>query len=380
MQRRAFLKGIAAGAVLAGNPALPAVLDRSQAKTSLDLERLLAETRVPAIAVAGVIEGKEYQICTWMKAPDNTAITTRTFFPACSLSKPVFAWGVRELVRKGKLELSKPLQDYADLGLTGDAKLITVEHVLTHSSGLPNWRFQLGQPLVPDFTPGSRWRYSGEGIFLLQRVVEKIAGVPIASFMKHTVLEPLGMTASTFAWAPDLQSRAVFGHDRQGQPLERSSVFYERKNYEAIHQAGLNPETASYTQIVAAYQKAKATPLSIAIAPNMAGSLWTTAADYSNFLKHVLADAAARHDDYRPRIEVAPKIAWTLGLGVDLSFDQPSYFHWGDGPGFKNLAWVQPGRKTALVLLTNGDNGQQAYSAVLQKLLEIDPACLHWIT
>jgi len=57
----------------------------------------------------------------------------------------------------------------------------------------------------------------------------KIVGVPIATYMKKNVLELLGMTASTYAWSPELQARAVLGHDRHGLPLERSSVFYEQR-------------------------------------------------------------------------------------------------------------------------------------------------------
>jgi CubicO group peptidase (beta-lactamase class C family) len=88
--------------------------------------------------------------------------------------------------------------------------------------GLPNWRFQANQQLTPAFAPGSRWQYSGEGIFLVQRVVEKITGVPIAAYMKKNVLEPLGMTSSTYAWSPALEAKAVSGHDRRARTLERS--------------------------------------------------------------------------------------------------------------------------------------------------------------
>ncbi len=379
MKRRTLLSTLtAAGIATAFRPAFGAA--KQQRTRKLDLPSLLAVTEVPAIAVSGIIRGRPVQHLAGVRSVSGRVpITPDTYFPAASLSKPVFAWAVRALVRQGKLDWSKPLQDYTDLGLSGEATRITAEHCLTHSTGLPNWRFQLDRPLAAEFTPGSRWQYSGEGIFLLQRVVEKIAGVPIAKYMKQTVLDPLGMTASTFAWSPELQAKAAEGHDRRANALERSSVFYEKRNYDVIRKADLQPETAVYEQIVGAYEKAKAQPLTVAMSPNMAGSLWTTAVDYPKFLKAVLSEIPRRADDYRARVRVNPKIAWSLGLGVDEPGSRPSYFHWGDGPGFKNFAWVQPETQTALVLFTNGDHGQSAYSWAFRALTGKDPASLAWI-
>lgn len=380
MKRRAFSSTLAlAGAFAVCRPGTAAIR-QPQTKSKLDLDTLLAVTEVPAIAVAGIVDGKPLQYLTGVRSvTDRVPVTNDTYFPAASLSKPVFAWAVRDLVRQGRLQWSKPLEDYAELGLSGDAKLITAEHILTHSSGLPNWRFQLDKELASTFVPGSKWQYSGEGIFLLQRVVEKITGVPIATYMKQNVLNSLGMTASTYAWTPELQAKAVFGHDRRGLLLERSSVFYEQRNYDLIQKAGLQPQSASYAQIVAAYEKSKVPPLPVAIAPNMAGSLWTTAEDYPKFLKRVLADIPEHPRDYHARVSVNPKVAWSLGWGVDQSFRRPAFFHWGDGPGFKNFAWVQPERNTALVFFTNGDHGLQSYSSVLRNLLAEDPASLYWL-
>jgi CubicO group peptidase (beta-lactamase class C family) len=366
MNRRMFVSMSALAAA-----GLPSRAASAKPWPDLDLDLAREVTKVPAIVVAGVLDGKPVQLAS--------GIAADTVFAAASLSKPVFALAVRDLVRDGKLDWDKPLQDYADLGLTGDAQRITAAHVLTHSTGLPNWRFQADRPLVAEFPPGTRWQYSGEGIVLLQRVVEKIAGVPIARFMKDRVLAPLGMTSSTFAWTPELQARAAAGHDRNGQPLERALAYYERKNYEILEKAGLRGETATYDEIVAAYEKAKVPMINVGISPNMAGSLQTTGADYAKFLRRIAGDVAAHPDDFRPRIDVNRRIAWTLGWGVDRSFGGLSFFQWGDGPGFKNFAWVQPGRKIQLVFLTNGDRGAALYTWVFRQLTREDPAAFYWI-
>ncbi len=377
MKRRTFISTLTAAGIFAA--CKPGVA-QAQVKADIDLVELLSVTEVPAIVVAGTINGRPFQRVAGVKSvTDKVPVTADTYFSAASLSKPVFAWAVRDLVKQGKLEWAKPLQDYTDLGLTGDGKLITAEHALTHSTGLPNWRFQANQQLTPAFAPGSRWQYSGEGIFLVQRVVEKITGVPIAAYMKKNVLEPLGMTSSTYAWSPALQAKAVLGHSRRANPLERSATYYEQQNYDVLQKAGLQPESASYAEIVSAYEKAKAAPIPVAMSPNMAGSLWTTGIDYPKFLTRVLADLPSHADDFRARVEVNPRISWALGWGVDRTFRQPALFHWGDGPGFKNFTWVQPEKKTALVFFTNGDHGQPAYSYAFRQLLKEDPASLMWI-
>ena len=381
MKRRIFFSSLAAGSLVSVlRPSLSPASQRTQSNPKLDIDALLSVTEVPSIAVAGTIQGKPFQQFAGVRSVvDKTPVTAETWFSAASLSKPVFAWAVRDLVKKGKLDWAKPLQDYADLGLSGEAKRITAAHVLSHSTGLPNWRFQLDKPLTSDFLPGTKWQYSGEGYVLLQRVVEGITRIPIAAYLKQNVLAPMGMMNSSYAWTPEIQARSTMGHDRRANPLEKSSVYYAQRNYDVLQKADVQPDSANYAQMTAAYEKAKSAPLPVAMAPNMAGSLWTTAPDYAKFLQRVLTDIPAHADDYRAHVKVNARIAWTLGWGVDESFARPALFHWGDGPGFKNFAWVQPERKTALVFFTNGDHGQQLYSAVFRRLLADDPASLYWI-
>ncbi len=375
MNRRMFV-GLTAGAVVCATGRFAAET-RAESK-SLDAARMLEVTRVPGVAVAGLKEEAPYLFFAGVERVGGPAITANTFFPAASLSKPVFAWAVQNLAKQGKIDWNRPLQDYADLGLEGTARKITALHVLTHSTGLANWRFQPNASLASAFEPGTRWQYSGEGYVLLQRVVEKIVARPIAEYMRTAVLEPLGMTQSTFAWTPELKNVAALGHDRQGALLERSLAFYEQRNYETLQKSGLNPASATYEQIAAAYQQNKQPVLPVALSPNMAGSLQTTIGDYAFFVTHVLK-AVTRSDDFKARVEVNRDIAWAPGWGVDRSFKSPSLFHWGDGPGFKNFCWVQPNKKSALVFFTNGDSGAALYAWLFRQLMNEDPSAFYWI-
>ena len=376
MNRRTFASFIGA----AGLAAACKFEIRADSKSiTPDVPRMLEVTRVPGVAVAGQRDSKSFELAGGKVSVDGPPITTHTHFPAASLSKPVFAWAVRELVRQGKIDLDRPLEEYVKLELEGDARKITAAHVLTHSTGLPNWRFQPGLVLASEFQPGTRWQYSGEGFFLLQRVVEKIVNQPIGTYMKTTVLAPFAMTESSFAWTPEIQKSAALGHNRRGALLEESAAFYERRNYETIQKSNGNPESMTYEQIAAAYQQNKARVLPVGLSPNMAGSLQTTAADYSKFLTRALQEYASKPDEFKPRVDVNRDIAWTFGWGVDRSVKPAALFHWGDSPGFKDFCWVQPSRKTALVFFTNADSGLALYSWLFRELMKEDPSAFYWI-
>jgi CubicO group peptidase (beta-lactamase class C family) len=252
MNRRMFV-GMMAGAAVCSTGKF-ATEARAESKP-LDAPRMLEVTRVPGVAVAGMKEAGPYQLFAGVERAGGPPVTHSTRFPAASLSKPVFTWAVQNLAKQGKLDWNRPLQDYVDLSLDGPARKITALHVLTHSTGLANWRFQPNVPLASAFEPGTKWQYSGEGFVLLQRVVEKIVAQPIAEYMRTAVLEPLGMTQSTFAWSPESQKVAALGHDRQGVLLERSLAFYEQRNYETLQKSSLNPASATYEQITTAYQQ-----------------------------------------------------------------------------------------------------------------------------
>jgi len=98
---------------------------------------------------------------------------------------------VKQIVAHVALELIEDIDEH----VLGD---ITVRHVLTHTTGLPNWRPE-GQPLEALRPPGQRWGYSGEGFVLLQEHLQRLTGVPIATLAKDRVFVPLGMDQSLLA-------------------------------------------------------------------------------------------------------------------------------------------------------------------------------------
>lgn len=84
--------------------------------------------------------------------------TPETLFEAASLSKVVLAVAVHDMVREGLIDLDRPVAEH--VAFTDDAatRSITPRHLLSHSSGLPNWRDEAGEPLKSAFAPGTRFR------------------------------------------------------------------------------------------------------------------------------------------------------------------------------------------------------------------------------
>jgi CubicO group peptidase (beta-lactamase class C family) len=137
---------------------------------------------------------------------------------------------VKQVIAHLALEL---IEDF-DEPVLGD---ITVLHVLTHTTGLPNWRPE-GMPLEPLRPPGQRWGYSGEGFVLLQEHLQRRTGVPICTLARDRVFGPLGMHESYLAdpepgfhgFRPLLTTAADYGrflahvlelHDVRWEPLWR---------------------------------------------------------------------------------------------------------------------------------------------------------------
>ena len=126
---------------------------------------------------------------------------------AASFTKVVFGYTALQLVDKGVIALDtpiakylpKPLPEYDNYkDLAGDERWrkITPRMLLSHTSGLPNYRgFEDDHKLSIHFEPGTRFAYSGEGLGLLQIVIETVTGVRYSQTQTWTILrERLGWT------------------------------------------------------------------------------------------------------------------------------------------------------------------------------------------
>jgi len=150
-------------------------------------------------------------------------VTSSTLFQVGSISKPVFALAVMRLVEAGRLDLEVDVNSYLTSwrvpAKDGWIPRITLRQLLSHTAGTTVHGFPgypakgprptvpqtlngeppaNNQPVVVDLLPGTQFRYSGGGTTIAQQVVVDVMKEPFASLMRELILDPLGMTDSTF--------------------------------------------------------------------------------------------------------------------------------------------------------------------------------------
>jgi CubicO group peptidase (beta-lactamase class C family) len=204
MKRRTFLG--TALAFAAGSPLSFAQPRGRWADAAEALDKATTAKQVDA-AVLHVIQKKESFTRHFGKAASGDAM-----FLLGSVSKPINVTALMTLFDQGKFQLNDRVKKFLP-GFTGDGReAVTVRHLLTHTSGLPDQLVRnnelrkqhatladfakeaIGTAL--DFAPGTKYRYSSMGILLAARIAEEISGTDIPTLVDRTVFQPLGMKHS----------------------------------------------------------------------------------------------------------------------------------------------------------------------------------------
>jgi len=293
-----------------------------------ELPKLMEAADIPGLSIA-VIRGGEI---FWSGAfglrnrDTNEPVDENTIFEAASLTKTVTAAAALKLVERGELELDRPLAEYLHypkLAKDERYKKLTARHVLTHTSGLPNW----GIKFLRD--PGELYGYSGEGFLYLGRVVAKVSGLSLEEFARMEIFEPLGMTRTSYIWNDLYAANGATGHDRHGF----------------------------------AGQRRRQTK------PNGGASLVTTARDYATFLCAIMNNEIlmpetietmlapqVKATTWENKTEQDEHISWGFGWGIQPGDTEKGFFHWGDNGTLRAYTVAYGERKDGLIILANSEN------------------------
>ena len=377
MQRREFFRISVvplAAAVYSRDPHTPTVaLAQSSRNLIKDLEAEVSElmnaAQVPGVSIALVKDGALF----WRRGfgvkdiRSKARVDDDTTFEAASTTKPVFAYAVMKLCERGVMDLDTPLIKYTPERIMDDARLdrITARHVLSHTSGLPNWRSKQ-QPMAIAFNPGDEWRYSGEGYSYLQAVVTRLtggridpmmcakfeSGVQVCAanpsmdeFMRRNIFNPFGMRSSGVLWTKAMEAHIAWGHDPKGAPLTSS-----RKP--------TGPAVARY---------------------GAAGGLCTTPTDYARFLMHVISPPPANafrltraslSEMLEPHVKHAPQRSWALGWEIDHTETGDVIRHAGGNPGYSCFVAGSVARRSGYVIMTNSE--EKGYLEFIARLIAGD--------
>jgi CubicO group peptidase (beta-lactamase class C family) len=230
-----------------------------------ELDKLLAEDQkasgAPGLGV-GIVIGGETVYATGFGLRDVEAkkpFTSTTPFPIASITKSFTAMAILKLRDEGKVDLDVPAaRYYAPLAklvyASRDAPPVTLRHLLTHSSGMPEdnpWAdvtedltdADLAKILdggVTSRASGVAFEYSNIGYGVLGRVIANVSGMSSRAYISRAILEPLGMTHS--GWAPQdfpEGTLAVGYRGREGsREIEAPRVIAPAENLGVMDAAG----------------------------------------------------------------------------------------------------------------------------------------------
>lgn len=318
----------------------------------LSITKLMEEALVPGVQIAVVENGRiGVQSFGVADVQSGRRVTENTVFEAASLGKPVLAYAVLRLASEGRMDLDKPIGTYLPDLRDGMEKL-TARQLLSHTSGLPA-KGRSG--FSPSREP--RFSYSGEGIDLLQQVVEQVTGRPLQNYMSGAVFRPLGMASSSFVWRDEYVSRKAFGHTYTGASAGRSRI-----------------------------TKGKA-----------ASSLETTAGDYARFLIAAVQGRGLKPSIARqflqPQVRLEEgcvvcigqpprkpsNLHWGLGIGLQRTGGRNYAWHWGDNETMQSYAAIEAGARRGVVVLTNSANGHSIAREIASNVLGFDAPGYAWV-
>jgi len=364
------MKALALGLGVAAAFAQPVEARVQVEKVDSAVRDAMRRTGARGLALAVIEDGKPVLVRAW--GDRNAAgdpLRTDTIMYGASLTKAVFAFTVMQLVEEGRIDLdrplalylARPLPEYGNLDaygnwgdLAGDERWrrVTARHVLTHSVGWANFSwFEPDQKLRFNFDPGSRYAYSGEGIILLQFVIEKGLGLDLGAEMKRRVFDRFGMKRTSMMWRPDFARNLADGWTAEGTAEPHD----ERSRVRAA--GSMDTTIADFARFAAGFMRGEGLRPSSRAAMLRAQLPITSAAQFPTMVP-----------------EAPPEKRWkglAAGLGV-VTFGGPKgrgFFKGGHNDSTGNI-WIclERGRR-CVAILANDVRAEAAFPALVDSIL-----------
>jgi len=268
---------------------------------------------------------------------NSVAASPATVYRLASVSKPITAVAVLQLVEKGKLDLDAPLQRYVP-GFPEKPWPVTCRHLLCHQSGVRQWTdeefrstrhywslaesvdFFKDDPLA--FEPGTRTLYTSLGYSLLGAAIESASGQAYADYLRESVFVPAGMETARLDDVFALIPHRAHGYQKGPGGELVNSALSDTSN----RMAG--------------------------------GGIVATAEDVARFALALHAGALVTRDS-REQMFTRQKgrdgrlTGYGLGWTVDGGRGRREVYHVGGQPRVSTVLYMRPDQDVAVVLLAN---------------------------
>lgn len=361
---------------VAAQPSIKRLDGSSTTSPEIDatVTRLMHAAEVTGVGIAIFNDGK----IAYLKAygvrdkEKNLPLTEDSVMTAASWSKVAFAYMVMQLVDEKVLNLDKPVYQYLPkplpeypkyVDLDGDDryKRITARMLLSHTSGFPNWRWiNPDRKLNINFEPGARYAYSGEGIDLLQLVVETVAKKPLEELMQDRIFKPFGMTRTSMVWQSQFESDYANGYDEYGRSLGPE----RRKIADAAGSMQTTPhDFARFVQAVMRGESLSKRTRELMLSPQV-----------PILSKHQFPTLVSETTDENKAI----RLSYGLGWGLYWTPYGEAFFKEGHDEGWRNYTVCFDQPKTGLLIMTNSSNGEGIFKELLETLLKNTYTPIEW--
>ncbi len=342
------------------------------------VEALLAEHDIPGIAVATIDDGEVAGIMTvgLRDIENDLPLTEETVMAGMSWTKFVFAAYVAELAHRGRIDLDRPIGDYlsrplpeyeryADLAGDDRWRDLTLRLLLSHRSGLPNFRFfppnsdfDADAPLAFFQDPGASYGYSGEGFQIAQLVVAEALDLDIEPDLEATLFAPLGLERIGLRWKETFLSDYDIAYGEDGERIGHDA----RPEFDAA--GSINGSIADFASLYAAIVDARV------IAPEARAMLLTSQAPIRS--AHQFPPWSDARDPALADIDLS------AGLGAVLWTGRQGrgFFKGGHDVGGDSMLVCLIEQRDCVLLMTNIPRGHLVFPQLVESIL--GPTDLPW--
>jgi CubicO group peptidase (beta-lactamase class C family) len=314
------------------------------------------------IDAAGIVEVASGGV---RKAGDTTAVEESDLFHVGSMTKAMTATMLSTLVREGKLGWDMTLVQAFPLWASvmhPQYRDVTLEQLLTHTSGLPRYTTDLEWVSIPPFTGTPAEQRQAFARMLLTRPPIGTAGVYRYSNAGYAVAAAVAEKATGETWERLMQQR-VFG------PLDMRTAY----GWPLLAGGGEPWGHRIKSGVVTPHDPADHYRVPTVLAP--AGDVSMSILDYSAFARLHLAgleniDGAVLSAAEIQRLH-QPVLAYSCGWHEELIDGIPTSWHRGTCDTFDTFVLLQPSRDIGVIVFTNADGDDLAAKALFAEMLKI---------
>ena len=334
-------------------------IDQFVSELDHKIPQLLNDFIVPGTAIAIIENGKIIlqKGYGYSNIDKGIKVTNTTGFNIGSISKTIAAWGVMKLVQEGKVDLDAPAEKYLTRWHLPksefDIDKVTIRRLLSHTAGLslhgyPGWSPKDDLPTIEEsldgknngpgrveiiMEPGTKWKYSGGGFSILQLIIEEVTNQKFEDYMQSEILNPLGMTSSSYTIEEKILKSSSLEHNGFGEVID-----FELFTAQAA--AGLHTTITDFTKFAQA---------SLYANKNNHQQILST-----SYIQQMMEPAQASNGNY--------------GLGYQIESIEGTSMtlagHGGANTGWHAFLRVNPVTNDGFIMITNGGAGHNIYRKV----------------